>query len=83
MKLRNTKEPVHVYAPAGAAAALLVEQGQVVDVPGELVREGDDGWAEDAHTIRTPSGELRAWSAERWALVDPPKPARSGATEKE
>lgn len=94
-KLRNRLDPVHVFAPAGGADSLLVERDQVVDVPGELIAPGErlhpDAEAPenavvdvavaaaDAHTVRSPSGEVRAWSADRWELVEDPKPRKAAA----
>lgn len=78
-KLKNRLEPVSVFAPAGGADALLVEHGQTVDVPGRLLGPGDDGYVADAHTVRSPSGELRAWATSRWELVEDRKPREAAA----
>jgi hypothetical protein len=61
IKLKNLGEDVHVYKPAGDAAAVLVAHGETLEVPGEvtsdIVGEGDDA---------------RAFPKDRWSL-DAPK----------
>lgn len=83
VKLKNTGEQVHVWAPSGAAAAQLVEHDQVIEVPGELADpEAAGALPGDAHVVVLPGGEQRAFPTSRWQLVTAPSARRdSGGRE--
>lgn len=72
VRLKNTGDAVDQYHPAGHAASLHVDGGEVIEVPGDLVEELDD-----AYLIGAGPDDVRAWPKARWqAVVDDKAPAR-------
>lgn len=78
VKLKNVgPDAVVLWAPGGHPDSLLVEPGQVVDVPGELAGQpgadelavGAEPLPTDAHVLILPGGERRAFPTSRWQLV--------------
>ncbi len=62
-RLKNTGDPVHVYAPEGDQRSLLVDTDQIVEVPGEVTEELDDAY------IVGHGDDARAWPKSRWAAT--------------
>lgn len=71
VRLKNVGPAVDLYRPAGDARSLRVEEGQVVETPGELAGEIDDAY------LIGEGDDVRAWPKTRWEL-DAPK-QRTGA----
>lgn len=72
VRLKNVGPAVDLYRPAGDSRSLRVEEGQVVETPGELSGEVDDAYLIGA------GDDMRAWSKTRWEL-DVPAAKRAGA----
>jgi DNA-binding transcriptional regulator/RsmH inhibitor MraZ len=62
-RLKNTGDPMHVYAPPGAPNSLFVDAGQIIEVPGEITDELDD-----AYLVGT-GDDQRAWSKAQWSAT--------------
>lgn len=67
MRLRNKgSDAVSLYRPAGDIGSLIVEPGEEFEIPG-IQADVPDG--ADYVLIKSSDGELRAYSTQRWELV--------------
>lgn len=91
-KLKNIgPDAVVLWAPAGHPDSLLVEPGQVVDVPGELAEDptadelagGAEPLPTDAYVLILPGGDHRAFPTSRWLTGSPPKKTAEQSAGKE
>jgi hypothetical protein len=71
----NIGAPVHLFKPAGDPDELLVEHGQVVEVPGVVVAELDDAY------VIGDGDNARAWPMAQWELEKPAAKARGAEKE--
>jgi hypothetical protein len=82
--LRNlSADDVTLWAPGGAPGAFAVAGDDTVEVPGEVLGEGDDyvligpegtTWDEDEDV----PGEVRAWPTTLWAVESGGTPQKGG-----
>lgn len=69
LRFKNLLANCHVYHPSGHPNSVLVTEGQVVEVAGEVVAEHDDCW------VVAMDGDTRAWPKTNWELEPAPKPS--------
>ncbi|MFF9238384.1 hypothetical protein ACF1AY_15825 [Streptomyces sp. NPDC014776] len=75
VRLRNTGDAVHLYAPPGSPNSLAVDAGQIITVAGPL-KETDDAY------LCGEDDACRAFPKSRWAVVQPGKKAVESGSEK-
>lgn len=64
-RMVNIGAPVHLFKPGADLDSLLVERGQVVEVPGAVAAELDDAY------VIGDGDNARAWPMAQWELEQP------------
>lgn len=77
MRFTNVGPAVHAYQRAIHPDSLLVESGQVIEVPGDLAPEQPA----DAYQVGT-GDDARLWPHAQWSLVED-KPVKAAPATKE